>query len=142
VQHPNRKEAFGAFVGKAATQSNYDLLSHTISITPGQIEPLLSKRDANARLILLNMKSIYCSRNISAFYSSQSKDLRCIQIGQPGVERVVEVSCFDSGDRELNFHFSAQQNPAVLTQLEINRVIQTLEPASIGLPEGTTRNRN
>jgi hypothetical protein len=81
VQHPNRKEAFGAFVGKAAERSNYDLLSHTVSITPGQIGPLLSKREANARLILLNMKSIFCSHNISAFYSSRSKDVRCIQIG-------------------------------------------------------------
>jgi hypothetical protein len=146
VQHPNMKDAFGS-VGKEAAQSNYDLTRHTLDVVPEQISPILPKREANGRLTLLHMKSVlYCNSGHPAFYSFQRNGLNCLQVGELGVGRVVEVKCFDGMDRELNFHFSTTRDAsALLTQREINRVIQTLRPAekaSVGPSETTSRNTN
>jgi DUF1365 family protein len=89
------------------------------------------------------MKSaIYCY-NHSGFRFYQWQALRCVQLGEPGDDLVVEVSCFDSTGKELNFHFSA--NGAKLTQLQINRVVQTVHPsvtASSGVAEPANGNKN
>jgi hypothetical protein len=143
----NTRDAFGSVLGKDAARSNYDLTKHILDVTPEQISPTLSKREANGRLTLLHMKSgLYCGKGQPAFYLYQQSDLNCLQIGGFGAGRVVEVKCFDGMDRELNFHFSAGQDAsAVLTQAEINRVIQTLrsvEKTSAVSSEAATRNTN
>jgi hypothetical protein len=147
IQHPNMKDAIGSMVGKEASLSNYDFVKHVLDMTPEQISPFLSKRVANGRLTLLHMKSgLYCDKGHPAFYSYQQSGLSCLQIGEFGAGRVVEVKCFDGMDRELNFHFSAgQDGSALLTQAEITRVIQTLRPAektSAASSEPVTRNAN
>ena len=147
MQHPNIKDAFASALGNDATRSNYDLLEHMLNITPEQISPILSKREANGRLTLLRIKSaIYCNNGHPAFYSFHRGDLNCLQIGEPGLSRDVEVICFDGADRELNFHFSARQDSSeVLSRGEINRVIQTLhavENPSVGRPVGAAHNSN
>jgi hypothetical protein len=144
--HPNKKDAFGEFVGKDAARSDYYLLNYTISVTPEQIRPSLSQRAARQRLTLLKMKSVVCLIKISAFYSFQWQGLRCIQIGEPKLDRRIEIQCFDQTDREFNFHFSTQQDASgALTQAEINRVVQTLRPVektSVLSSEPATRNTN
>ena len=147
IQHPNMKDAIGSVVGKEAALSNYDLVKHVLDMTPEQISPFLSKREANGRLTLLRMKSgLYCDKGHPAFYSYQQSGLNCLQVGEFGAGRVVEVKCFDGMDRELNFHFSARQDATtLLTQGEINRVIQTLRPVEKTLApssEAATRNEN
>jgi hypothetical protein len=141
-RHRSVKDEFEFVIGKDAARSNYDLLLHTLTITPEQISPTLSKRDALRRLTLLRMKSyIYCQNAKPMFYSFDSKDLRCIQIGEPGPERTVEVKCFDPADREVDFHFGAKKDSgAMITQLQINRVIQTLRPTNKSSVEPTKRN--
>lgn len=145
IQHPNLKDAIGSVVGKEAAQSNYDLVKRILDTTPEQVSPLLSKRAANGRLTLLRMKSAaYCGKGQSAFYSYQQSGLHCLQIGEFGAGRVVEVKCFDGMDRELNFHFSAGRDASTpLTQAEINRVIQTLRPEEkTSVPQSVTATRN
>jgi hypothetical protein len=141
-QHPSVKDEVGAVIGTDAARSNYDLLIHILNVTPEQISPVLSKRDSLRKLTLLRMKSgVYCHNTNTTFYSFHSKDLRCIQIGEPGLEGAVEVKCFDPADREVNFHFGAKKDSgATLTQLRINRVIQTLRPANKSSVEPTKRN--
>ena len=147
TQHPSIKDAIGSVVGNEAAQSNYDLVKHVLDMTPEQISPILSKREANGRLALLHLKSIlYCDKGHPSFYSYQQDGLNCLQIGEFSAGRVVEVKCFDGMDRELNFHFSAGQDAsALLTQAEINRVIQTLRPTektSALSSAAATRNAN
>ncbi len=147
IQHPNIKDAIGSVVGKEAAQSNYALAKHMLDMTPEQISPFLSKREANGRFTLLRMKSaVYCDKGHPSFYSYQRDGLNCLQIGEFGAGRVVEVKCFDGMDRELNFHFSGGRDASsLLTQAEITRVIQTLRPAektSAVSSEAATRNAN
>ncbi len=147
IQHPSMKDPIGSVVGKEATQSNYDLVKHTLDMTPDRISPMLSKREAIGRFTLLRMKSaLYCDKGHPAFYSYRQGGLNCLQIGEFGAGRVVGVKCFDGMDRELNFHFSARQDAStVLTQAEINRVVQTLRPVekpSVLSSEPRTRNTN
>jgi len=147
IQHPNMKDAIGSVVGKEAALSNYDFVKHILDMTPERISPFLSKREANGRLTLLRMKSgLYCEKGHPVFYSYQQSGLNCLQLGEFGVGRVIEVKCFDRMDRELNFHFSTQPDAVTaLTQAEINRVIQTLRPEEkpSALPsEASTRNAN
>ena len=130
IQHPNMKDALGFVVGKEAARSNYELVKRTLNITPEQITPMLSNREANGRMILLRMKSaVYCGKGRPAFYSYKQGGLNCLQLGGFGAGQVIEVKCFDELDRELDFHFSARQDASTaLTQAEINRVVQTLRP--------------
>jgi|HubBroStandDraft_2_1064218.scaffolds.fasta_scaffold139632_2 hypothetical protein len=145
--HPNTRDALGSILGKDAARSNYDLIEQILDTTPEQISPIMSKREANGRLTLLRMKSaLYCDKGRPAFYSYQRSGLNCLQAGEFGVGRGVEVKCFDGMDRELNFHFSAGQDArTVFTQAEINRVVQTLRPVekpTILSSEPGTRNTN
>ncbi len=130
-KHPNMQDALAVSVGNEAARSDYDFLSHTLNVTPQKITPTESSREANWRLTLLRIKSVNCLAKVSAFFSFQSKSLRCIQIGEPSLDRVIEVRCFDAADQEFNFHFSAKQDSgAPLTQRQINRVILTLHPTN------------
>jgi hypothetical protein len=144
-RHPNMKDAMAAMIGRDAAQSNYDFFRNIFNITPAQVLPTLSKREANRRLTLLRMKGIDCGRKPSAFYFFQFQNLRCFQIGDPAVERSFEVRCFDPSDHELSFLFGVRENSGLkMSQMEVNRVIQSLRPAQLpsSQPTGTNRSNN
>jgi len=134
--HPNMKDAMGAILGGDAVQSNYDLLKSQLNMTPAKVLPALSRREANRRLALLRMKgALECSRKPAGFYFFQSENLKCIQTGDPALDSPIEVRCFDPGDHEFNFLFSTRKDSGLrISQLEINRVIQTLRPAAAPQP--------
>jgi len=137
---PNMKAFLGTRLGKDAARSDYDFLKSQLDTTPNQISPMHSKREAIQRLTLLRMKgAIHCSRKPVAFYLFQSQNLRCIQMGEPAVDGFIEVRCFNPGDQEFNFIFSVRKGSGLkLSQLDINRVIQTLRP----VPAPTNQPKN
>jgi hypothetical protein len=129
----------GAVIGRDAARSDYNFLKGQLEVTPDQISPMQSRRDANSRLTLLRMKSVDCSQKPSAFYSFKWRELNCFQIGDPSKDFHVEVRCFDSGDREFNFLFGVRKGGSSLkiSQADINRVVQSVRPAAAPSPQPT-----
>ena len=119
---------FTNFLG-AATE--YDLIAAELNATPEQITPLMKKVDSARQSLLLNMKSLDMEAIPPALYSFSMNNVKGFQLGDPAEGRFVEVKGFDSSDRELNFFFTVDRRSNVrLQQGEINRVLQTLRPAS------------
>lgn len=130
IQQPKLKMELETVIGKDAARSDYDWLRGELDMTPKQISPALSKRGAVQRLTLLRIKSTECTNKPSAFYAFQSQNVKCLQIGDPSKDRSIEVRCFDPSDREFNFHIGARKDSGLhVTQMDINRMIQTLRPA-------------
>jgi len=127
-----------------AVRSDYDFLKSELEATPNQISPMQSRRKANQRLTLLRMKGqLDCNRKPAAFYFFRSQNLKCIQIGDPSVDGLIEVRCFNPEDHEFNFIFSVRKDSGLkISQLDINRVIQTLHAAPVPRPAETSSPKN
>jgi len=121
---------FDPFLGY---RSEYDLERATLFATPSQLS-LFSpyRKEVSAANLLLEKQGMIRSAGRS-LYSFQFGRLRGFQIGDPTRVGRVTVDAFDDQNGKFEFTFECKPAPApALNQSDINRVLQTLQPAPAG----------
>lgn len=125
-------DTFRQIYGDEALKSDYALHRIMLETTPAKITPFISKRKAVSGAMLLLMKAISAPRGAdSAILAVTAADFHGFQYGRPQVPPVgFSVELFgDNGS--LDFIFGQKMNgPTVISQADINRILQTLHKAS------------
>lgn len=132
--------AFGANFPR----SNYAIYEAAMNLTPDQISVFGPRQRAAAGVMLLEVaKSAYALPGDTGIYSFSSKYLRGFQFGDPDRARSIRVIAFDSEDRQLGIILTTRPESSVrISQVEINRVIQTLRPTSFAAPQVGSSRKN
>ena len=135
------KHPFTNFLG---ARTDYELLNSELKVTPGQLSPFMPRQEAYRRSVLLSLKQMELPGEATAdLYSFTWNGWRGFQLGNPERNRVVEVRCFDSHDRELRFFFAVERGSNTsISQADINKVVQSLRPAETPLPESSNAVRS
>jgi hypothetical protein len=131
------KRNFSGFLG---ARTEYEFLNAELNATPKQFSPFMNKNEAFREGLLLNMKWLEVAREPSAMYSLALNGLRGFQLGDPSIDRIVEIRSFDDDEREFRFLFAVERGSNVkIEQGEINKVIQSLRPVAASDPADSFR---
>lgn len=125
-------------------RSNYAIYQAAMDLTPDQISVFGPRQRAAAGVVLLEVaKSAYALPGDTAIHSFSSKYLRGFQFGDPDRTQSIRVIAFDSEDRQVVFIFGTKPGAgARISQVEINRVIQTMRPTSFATPQVGSSRKN
>jgi hypothetical protein len=122
---------FQAQFGPDATRSDYDLVTRLYYFTPAKMHHWTLSRSVHIReCLLIAIKSSFLlpwAAN-SGIFSIHNNDFRGFQQGNPQARPIGIVVNLYSNDGGFEFIFSQKEynNPAGVSQSEINRVIQSL----------------
>jgi hypothetical protein len=127
---------FAKFYGEAAVESDYTFIHLVVETTPDKITLFTPRKDAVGVMMLVLLKSMVARDGRSGIFSVQTRDFRGFQYGNPQSKpAVIRAELFtDGGALEFDFHQSAKENAAGISQAEINRVIQTVHPVRMQTP--------
>lgn len=123
--------SFRQLYGDEALQSDYAFHHVVLAATPDKITPFISTKDAVSQAMLIVMKGISAPRGAdSGIFAVKAGEFRGFQYGRPPNASNLNVELFaDSGS--LDFIFGQKANgPTVISQADINRILQTLHKAS------------
>jgi len=124
---------FGLLFGPETVKSDYDFKKALYEFTPDAMHHWSTSRDIFAREgFLLTIKSVALSNPASTgIFNVRNPSYQGFQEGNPQVRQgEILVDLFsDEGGVEMMFFQKAHQKGSVITQPEINRVIQTLRRA-------------
>jgi hypothetical protein len=136
-------DTFRQIYGDEALESDYALHRIMLETTPDKITPFISKRKAVSGAMLLLMKAISAPRGAdSAIFAVRAADFHGFQYGRPQVPPIgFSVELFgDNGS--LDFIFGQKAGgPTVISQADINRILQTLHKAPNETVALTTNSR-
>ena len=122
------RDTFRQIYGDQALQSDYFFHRMMLETTPDQITPLVPKRQAIRRSMLLLMKTISAPRGAdSGIFAVRAGDFSGFQFGRPQSSYSgVSVELYsDSGS--LDFIFGQKPNGStIISQPDINRILQTI----------------
>lgn len=112
--------------GEDALESDYAFQKKMLELTPSEITPFISRRQAISGQALLMLKATSMPKAGSGIFSIESGDFRGFQFENPQ-ERPsrVTVELF-SDDGGVNVIFIQKPGAAEISQPEINRVIQSI----------------
>jgi hypothetical protein len=111
-------------------QSDYDLERSTLYATPDQLSLIFPGRKKALAALRLNFKQLQEKQAETGLYSFKTGQLGGFQFGDPRRAKSVQVEAFDDQDRKLEFVFSSKSpTNLMITQADINRVLQTFHPA-------------
>ena len=124
-----RSSGADKFLGAEATRSNYQFGSTILSLTPQSFSIWMSSTEANRAITLFRMKEVYTTGAETGLYSIQTPRYQGFQKGDPKKTRTIELTIYDQQDREYHFLIgTAKDTPLMITQPEINRIVETLRP--------------
>jgi hypothetical protein len=125
-------DAFRQIYGDEALKSDYALHRIMLETTPAKITPFITKKKAVSGTMLLVVKAISAPRGAdSAIFAVTAADFHGCQYGRPQVTPAgLSVELFgDNGS--LDFIFGQKvSGPTVISQADINRILQTLHKVS------------
>jgi hypothetical protein len=111
---------------------NYQLYQMVYGVSPGQLSPIMSSRDAMRMNVLLLWKLSFGFDTTPGIYSFDFGKNHGFQFGEPGKGRPVAVRVFDDRDRQFRLIFLvAVGSNAPLTQDDINTAVSSLKPVPI-----------
>jgi hypothetical protein len=135
-------ETFRQIYGDEALKSDYVFHRIMLETTPYKITPFISQRAAISAAMLLLMKGISAPRGAdSGIFAIRTAEFAGFQYGRPATPAVVNVELFaDSGS--LDFIFGQKVNGStVISQADINRILQTLHKIPAGKVANTSLSR-
>jgi hypothetical protein len=123
-------------------ESKYQQFKAVISATPSQLSPFCSHREFARTLVLLEIKGLWFEHSTAAsdILSFETKDYRGFEFSDlPHGRQNVVVHLFDRGDRHwLTIAIAGDARSGVrITQLEINRIIQSFRITPSSLPNAS-----
>jgi hypothetical protein len=111
---------------------NYQLYQMVYGVSPAQLSPIMSSRDAMRMNVLLLWKLSFGFDTTPGIYSLEFGRTHGVQFGEPGKGRPVAVRVFDDRDRQFRLIFLvAAGSNALLTQEDINTAVASLKPVPI-----------
>ena len=119
-------------VGDEALQSDYALYRTILQMTPGKMTPFESQSDAANQALLLLIKGICLpTGSESGVFAVHAGEFSGFQFGQPAnPSGELSIRLF-SDSSSLNFIFVQRAGgSAVISQPDINRILQTLHKAT------------
>lgn len=121
-------QGFRRLYGDAALESDYSFHKMMLQMTPSEITPFVSRRQAATGQMLLLIKRIYMPRADSGVFSIQTPDFQGFQFESPQNRpfRITAELFSDSGGVELVFFQKGGGDAPNISQSEINRVVQSI----------------
>ena len=111
---------------------NHQLYQMVYGVSPAQLSPFMTSRDAMRMNVLLLWKLSFGFDTIPGIYSLEFGRNHGVQFGEPGKGRPVAIRVFDDRDRQFRLIFLvAAGSNASLTQDEINTAVSSLKPVPI-----------
>jgi hypothetical protein len=109
--------------------TNYDLYKAIYTVSPSQLTPWLSSRDALRLNALLIWKLGFGFDSGPGLYSFDTGQSRGFQFGNPASGRPVALRIFDTHDRQFRFTIvRTAGSSADITQQDVDTIIQSFEP--------------
>jgi len=111
---------------------NYQLYQTVYGVSPAQLSPFMSSRDAMRMNVLLLWKLSFGFDATPGIYSLEFGRDHGVQFGEPGKGRPVTVRIFDDRDRQFRLIFLVVAGSnAPLTQDDINTAVSSFKPVPI-----------
>jgi hypothetical protein len=115
---------------EVSSQSNYERLKLTLSMTPSLLRPFESRKNFNRdSQYLLDKGNSLEHSGATALFSIQSANYKGFEIDGGSYSGRVDLILFDAADHLFNLELSQGWKGAKLSQSEINRVIQSFNAA-------------
>lgn len=127
------RDDFQKLYGDEALQSDYNFKRLILESTPNKITPLTSERTAASQGVLLMLKAISVPGDPnSGIFDVQGKGFKGFQYGRPqNPPKHLSVELFPANGH-LDLIFDQKQNGTpVISQPDINRIIQTIHKAPV-----------
>jgi hypothetical protein len=127
------RDDFRKLYGDEALKSDYNFKRLILESTPGKITLLTSDQTATSQWVLLMLKAICVPGDPnSGIFDVQGKEFKGFQYGRPqNPPKHLSVELFpENGHLDLIFD-QKQNGPAVISQADINRIIQTIHKAPV-----------
>jgi hypothetical protein len=126
-----RGSALETVFGQGTMRSNYDLISRTLNVTPGDLRIFSARQNMVGNSVLLRIKQIEISRVKGRVYFFQTNSFRGFQEGDPLHDAVVTIEAFDAQDHRIQLLIGAKANASSKpTQGDIYRVLYSFRPIS------------
>jgi len=117
--------------GEDALESDYAFHKKMLQLTPSDITPFISQKQAISGQILLMIKAITMPKASSGIFSIQTQDFKGFQFENPQAHPSnITVELF-SKEGCIEVMFMQKDGVASISQSEINRVIQSIHKALI-----------
>ena len=130
--------------GEEALESDYAFHKKMLELTPSEITPFISQRQAISGQVLLVIKAICMPKAGSGIFSIQTRDFKGFQFENPQARPSrITVELF-SNDGGIDVIFMQKAGGPRVSQAEINRVVQSvhrtsLQTASIAASQNTPK---
>jgi len=131
------RDTFRKVYGDEALQSDYNFQRLILETTPDKITLLSTRKTAVSQAVLLTVKAICVPGDPnSGIFTVQGKEFKGFQYGRPqSPPKHLNVELFPEGGH-LDLFFNQKENgPTVISQADINRVLQTIHkvPAEVAV---------
>ena len=131
------RETFRKVYGDEVLRSDYNFMRLILETTPDKITLLSTKKTAVSRGLLLTVKAICVPGDPnSGIFAVQGNEFKGFQYGRPqNPPKHLSVELFPE-DGHLDLLFGQKENgPTVISQADINRVVQTIHkvPAEVAV---------
>jgi hypothetical protein len=126
---------FRRLFGSEAFESDYIFHRNFLQMTPSQITPFVSRRQAVVGEELLLIKAISMPKAGSGIYSIQTADFKGFQFENPVTRpsKIVDELYSNDGGVDAIFFQKVDGSAPTISQAEINRVIQSIHRVSAGV---------
>jgi hypothetical protein len=123
-------KALKASIGDDAFESDYGFMSRMLQVTPREITPFVSQRQAVAGEMLLLIKAISMPKADSGIFSIRTPGFQGFQFENPESRPFKITDELYSADGGIDIMFLQKVDGSVpaISQSEINRVIQSIHP--------------
>ena len=133
------RDAFRKVYGDEALQSDYNFQCLILETTPDKIILLSTGKTAVSQAVLLTVKSICVPGDPdSGIFAVQGKEFKGFQYGRPqSPPKHLNVELFPEGGHLDLFFEQKKSGPTLISQADINRVVQTIHkvPAEVAVPD-------
>jgi hypothetical protein len=112
--------------GEDALESDYAFHKKMLELTPSEITPFISRKQAISGQMLLLIKAISMPNAASGIFSIRTRDFKGFQFENPQMRPSrITVELF-SNDGGIHVIFMQKAGAPAISQAEINRVIQSI----------------
>jgi len=112
--------------GEDTLESDYAFHKKMLELTPSEITPFISRRQAISGQVLLLIKAISMPKAASGIFSIRTRDFKGFQFENPQMHSPRITLELFSNDGGIDVIFMQKVGAPVISQAEINRVIQSI----------------
>lgn len=117
--------------GDDALESDYAFHKKMLGLTPSEITPFISRRQAISRQVLLLIKAVSMPKAGSGIFSIQTRDFKGFQFENPQTRPSrITIELF-SNEGGIDVIFMQKAEGPAISQGEINRVVQSIHKAPL-----------